>query len=128
MEVLQTVRKRKDVSKMKQIKAVIRPEKLNDVRDALERAGVCKGMMISDIIGNGSQKGIQQVWRGEKYTLDLIPKVMLDMVVKDSDVPIVKNVLLKVAPIGEFGDGKIFIYNVEEVIRIRTGEEGEAAI
>lgn len=113
---------------MKHVKAVIRPEKLNEVRDALEHAGVCKGIMISDIVGNGSQKGIQQVWRGEKYTLDLIPKVMLDMVVKDSDVPIVKKVILSTAPIGEFGDGKIFIYAIEEVIRIRTGEEGEAAL
>ena len=113
---------------MKHVKAVIRPEKLNEVRDALERTGACKGVMITDIIGNGSQKGIQQVWRGEKYTLDLIPKVMLDMVVKDTDVPIIKKALLEAAPTGEFGDGKIFIYNVEEVIRIRTGEEGEAAL
>ncbi len=113
---------------MKHVKAVIRPEKLNDVRAALERAGVCKGIMITDIIGSGKQKGIQQVWRGEKFTLDLIPKVMLDMVVLDQDVPVIKKVLLESAPIGEFGDGKIFIYPVEEVIRIRTGEEGEGAL
>lgn len=113
---------------MKHIKAVIRPERLNDVREALEKAGICKGIMITDIVGNGSQKGIQQIWRGEKYTLDLIPKVMIDMVVIDADVPAVKKVLLAVAPIGEFGDGKIFIYPIEEVIRIRTGEEGEAAL
>ena len=113
---------------MKHIKAVIRPEKLNDVRDALEKAGVYKGVMITDIVGNGSQKGIEQVWRGERSTLDLIPKVVMDMVVKDSDVAIIKNILLEVAPIGEFGDGKIFIYPVEEVIRIRTGETGEKAL
>ncbi|MDD2533878.1 MAG: P-II family nitrogen regulator [Eubacteriales bacterium] len=113
---------------MKHIKAVIRPEKLNDVRDALEKAGIHRGIMITDIVGSGIQKGIEQIWRGERYTLDLIPKVMMDMVVKDSDVVIIKKVLLETAPIGEFGDGKIFIYPVEEVIRIRTGEEGEAAL
>lgn len=113
---------------MKQVKAVIRPEKLNDVRAALERAGVCKGIMITDIIGSGNQKGIQQVWRGEKYVLDLIPKVMLDLVVRDQDVPVVKKTILESAPIGEYGDGKIFVYPVEEVIRIRTGEEGEKAL
>lgn len=113
---------------MKHIKAVIRPEKLNEVRAAMEAAGVYKGIMITDIIGNGSQKGIQQVWRGERYTLDLIPKVMIDMVVSDEDIPTIKKVLLEVAPVGEFGDGKIFIYPIEEVIRIRTGEEGETAL
>lgn len=113
---------------MKHIKAVIRPEKLNDVRDCLEKAGCYKGIMISDIVGNGIQKGVTQVWRGERYQVDLLPKVMIEMVVKDEDVPIIKTVLLKCAKTGEFGDGKIFVYPVEEVIRIRTGEEGEAAL
>lgn len=113
---------------MKHVKAVIRPEKLNDVRDCLEKAGCYKGIMITDIVGNGIQKGITQVWRGERYQVDLLPKVMIDMVVKDEDVPIIKAVLLKCAKTGEFGDGKIFVYPVEEVIRIRTGEEGEAAL
>jgi nitrogen regulatory protein P-II 1 len=113
---------------MKQIKAVIRPEKLSDVRECLEKVGCYKGVMITDIVGNGNQKGITQVWRGEKYQLDLIPKVMLDMVVRDEDVPVIKKALLSCAPIGEHGDGKIFIYTVDEVIRIRTGEEGEAAL
>ena len=113
---------------MKHVKAVIRPEKLNDVRDCLEKAGCYKGIMISDIVGNGIQKGITQVWRGERYQVDLLPKVMIDMVVRDEDVPVIKKVLLECAKTGEFGDGKIFIYPVEEVIRIRTGEEGEAAL
>ena len=113
---------------MKHIKAVIRPEKLNDVREALEMAGCYKGVMITDIVGHGNQKGISQVWRGEKYNVDLIPKVMLDMVVNDADVPAVKKAILASAPIGEYGDGKIFIYPVEEVVRIRTGEEGETAL
>lgn len=113
---------------MKHIKAVIRPEKLNDVRECLEKAGCYKGVMISDIVGNGKQKGITQVWRGEKYQMDLIPKVMIEMVVSDGDVPVIKQAILKCAQTGEHGDGKIFIYPVEEVIRIRTGEEGEAAL
>lgn len=113
---------------MKHIKAVIRPEKLNTVREALEKSGVLRGIMITDIVGNGSQRGIEQIWRGEHFTIDLIPKVMLEMVVRDSDVPVIKTILLKIAHTGEFGDGKIFIYPVEEVIRIRTGEEGENAL
>lgn len=113
---------------MKHVKAVIRPEKLNDVRAALEKAGCYNGIMITDIVGHGNQKGIAQIWRGEKYNIDLIPKLMLDMVVQDKDVPAIKKALLESAPIGDIGDGKIFIYNVEEVVRIRTGEEGEPAI
>lgn len=113
---------------MKSIKAVIRPEKLNDVREALEKAGCFKGIMITDIVGHGNQKGIAQVWRGEKYQLDLIPKVMLEIVVADADVATVKKAILSSAPIGEYGDGKIFIYPVDEVVRIRTGEEGDGAL
>lgn len=113
---------------MKHIKAVIRPEKLNDVRECLEKAGCYRGVMISDIVGNGNQKGITQVWRGEKYQMDLIPKVMIEMVVSDADVPVIKQAILRCAQTGEHGDGKIFIYPVEEVIRIRTGEEGDAAL
>ncbi|KPU46120.1 nitrogen regulatory protein P-II [Oxobacter pfennigii] len=113
---------------MKHIKAVIKPEKLADVREALEREGCYRGVMISDIMGQGTQKGIIQAWRGEKFEMDLLPKVVIDMVVKDEDVPIIKSVLMKSARTGEIGDGKIFVYNVEEAVRIRTGEEGEAAI
>ena len=113
---------------MKHIKAVIRPEKLDEVRAALEKIDCYKGVMISDIAGHGNQKGVEQVWRGEKYQLDLIPKVMLELVVRDEDVPEIKKAILSTARVGDHGDGKIFIYNVEEVIRIRTGEEGESAI
>lgn len=113
---------------MKQIKAVIRTEKLSDVREALEKAGCYRGAMISDIMGQGTQKGITQAWRGEKYKLDLLPKVMIDLVVKDEEVPIIKKVIVESARTGEIGDGKIFVYNVEEVVRIRTGEEGNEAL
>lgn len=112
---------------MKQIKAVIRPEKLQDVLTALDRAG-CDGIMITEIEGHGKQKGITHQWRGEKYQLELIPKVMLDLVVRDKDVDKIKNTIINSARMGEVGDGKIFIFNIEEVVRIRTGETNDNAI
>lgn len=113
---------------MKHVKAVIRPEMLEVVRAALEKAGCYHGVTITEVMGHGKQKGVVQVWRGEKFHLDLLPKVMLDMVVKDADVPMVKKVIIESAAKGECGDGKIFIYDVVEIIRIRTGEEGEDAL
>ena len=113
---------------MKQIKAIIRPEKLGDVRAALDRTGACTGIMITEVSGHGTQKGIDQSWRGEKYRIDLIPKVAIEMVVMDEDVDAVVQAILKSAPIGEIGDGKIFISTIDEVIRIRTGEKGEKAL
>jgi nitrogen regulatory protein P-II 1 len=113
---------------MKQIKAVIQPEKLSDVRDALEKTGCYRGAMITDIMGQGIQKGITQSWRGEKFQADLLPKVMIDLIVKDEDVEVIKKAIIENARSGEYGDGKIFVYNVEEVIRIRTGEEGNDAL
>lgn len=112
---------------MKHIVAIIRPEKLEAVRNALENVGY-SGIMISEIEGHGKQKGIVQQWRGEKYKLDLIPKIKLEVIVKDSEVNIIKKAIIQNARTGEVGDGKIFIYNVEEVIRIRTSEEGESAL
>jgi nitrogen regulatory protein P-II 1 len=113
---------------MKHIKAIIQPEKLMDVRDALKQAGCFRGIMISDIMGHGVEQGVKQTWRGEVYQMDLLPKVMIDLVVKDSDVPVIKDIIIRHARTGEIGDGKIFVYPVEEVIRIRTGEEGEDAL
>ncbi len=113
---------------MKQIKAIVRPEKLAEVRDALKKAGCYHGIMVTDIIGQGTQKGVTQSWRGEKYSLDLIPKVMIDLVVLDKEVDAAKKIIVAAARTGEIGDGKIFIYNVEDVVRIRTGEEGETAV
>jgi nitrogen regulatory protein P-II 1 len=112
---------------MKQIIAIIRPEKLEDVREALRKVGY-SGLMISEIEGHGKQKGITQQWRGEKYKIDLIPKIKLEIVVKDSQVEQIKQTLLENARTGEIGDGKIFISTVDEVVRIRTGEEGEIAL
>lgn len=113
---------------MKHIKAIIQPEKLAAVREALEGTECYHGIIISDVLGQGTQKGIIQAWRGEKFQMDLLPKVMIDLVVKDSDLEKIKNTILKATRSGEIGDGKIFVYQVEEVIRIRTGEEGEDAL
>ena len=113
---------------MKQIKAIIKPEALADVRAALEAAGCYRGITISEVMGQGTQKGVVQVWRGEKYHLEFLPKVMIDMVVKDDELPLVKKTIIESAGKGEIGDGKMFIYDVLEAIRIRTGEEGDDAL
>lgn len=113
---------------MKHIKAIIQPEKLTAVRQALEKTECYRGIIITDVMGQGTQKGIVQAWRGEKFQMDLLPKVMIDLVVKDSELEHVKKIILDISRSGEIGDGKIFIYNVEEAIRIRTGEEGESAL
>ncbi|MGD8401070.1 MAG: P-II family nitrogen regulator [Bacillota bacterium] len=112
---------------MKQIIAIVRPEKCDAVRQALDKIG-CSGLMISEIEGHGKQKGLTQQWRGEKYSLDLIPKIRLELVVADQDLAKIKKAIIETARTGEVGDGKIFISNVDEVIRIRTGEEGETAL
>jgi nitrogen regulatory protein P-II 1 len=101
---------------------------LSVVRTALEKVGCYHGVTITEVMGHGKQKGVVQVWRGEKFHLDLLPKVMMDLVVKDAEVPMVKKAIIENASKGECGDGKIFIYDVAEVIRIRTGEEGEDAL
>lgn len=113
---------------MKHIKAVVQQDRLADIRKGLEETDCYRGIIITDVMGQGTQKGIIQAWRGEKFHMDLIPKVMIDLIVKDSEVEQIKNVIFNCTRTGEIGDGKIFIYNVEEAIRIRTGEEGEKAL
>lgn len=113
---------------MKHLKAIIQPDKLATVREALEKTDCYRGIIITEVMGQGTQKGIIQAWRGEKFQMDLLPKVMIDLIVKDSEIEKIKKIILDVSRSGEIGDGKIFIYNVEEVIRIRTGEEGESAL
>lgn len=112
---------------MKKITIIVRPEKLDEVRNALDKVGY-SGLMISDIQGHGKQKGIEQQWRGEKYKVDLIHKVKLEVVVKENEVAALKKTIIESARTGEIGDGKIFISTVDEVVRIRTGEEGETAL
>lgn len=112
---------------MKKIEAIIRPESVDAVRNALSDAGVT-GLMISEIEGHGKQKGVVQQWRGEKYKVELLPKAKIEIIVKDQDVGKIGKVIIDSAKTGEIGDGKIFIYPVDEVIRIRTGEKGEGAV
>lgn len=112
---------------MKQIIAIVRPEKFDDVRQALSRCGY-PGIMVSDIEGHGNQKGIEQVWRGEKFRMELLPKVKIQIVVPDADSQKIVNEILKAAKTGNVGDGKIFVSNISEAYRIRTGETGDKAL
>ena len=112
---------------MKKIEVIIRPEKLEAVRRSLEAVGY-SGLMLSEIEGHGKQKGTVQQWRGEKYKVDLLPKIRIEIVVKDADVDKITKAVMESAKTGEVGDGKIFISNIENAIRIRTGERGEVAL
>ncbi len=112
---------------MKKIEAIIRPERLEIVRKALEELSY-PGVTIFEVKGHGKQKGITQQWRGQEYRIDFIPKLKIEIVVLDEDVPKTLNAIARNAKTGEMGDGKIFILPVEGAIRIRTGEEGERAI
>ena len=112
---------------VQKIEAVIRPERLQFVRNALEKVGY-PGIMVSQIDGHGIQKGITQQWRGEKYKLDLLPKTKIEIIAEKSDINKIVNAIIQSAKTGSFGDGKIFIYDAKAIIRIRTGEEGSVAI
>lgn len=112
---------------MKKIEAVIRPEKLDGVRGALERAGY-PGITISEVEGHGLQKGTTQQWRGEKFKVDFLPKIKVEIVAKDTDSEKIIQAFLESAYTGGVGDGKIFVYDVNEVVRIRTRERGERAL
>lgn len=112
---------------MKEIKAIIRPEKFEDVRAALERCGY-PGIMLSEIEGHGKQKGIEQVWRGEKFRQELIPKIKIEIVVSDADSQKIVSEILKAAATGNVGDGKIFVTRIDDAYRIRTGENGDKAL
>ncbi|MGQ9462862.1 MAG: P-II family nitrogen regulator [Candidatus Fervidibacter sp.] len=112
---------------MKMIHAIIRPHKLHEVKSALSEIGV-SGMTVIDVRGYGRQKGHVERYRGAEYTVDLLAKVKLEIVVRDDQVDEVVNAILRAARTGEIGDGKIFITPVEEAIRVRTGDRGEDAI
>lgn len=113
---------------MKKIEAIIRPEKLDAVKSALEAAGFL-GLNIVHVTGRGVQKGIVHGGRGgETYTVDMLPKLKIDVVVKDSDAEKVVETVMNAARTGNIGDGKIFVTAVEDAIRVRTGERGEIAV
>ena len=112
---------------MKKIEAIIRPEKVDEVRKAIEAVGY-PGLTITEAQGHGKQKGVVQQWRGETYRVEFLPKVKLEIVVGDSDVERLVKALITAAKTGAVGDGKIFVSDVKDVIKIRTGERGESAL
>ena len=112
---------------MKKIEAIIQPTRLDAVKDALHEIGV-DGLTISEVRGHGRQKGHKEVYRGNEYTVDLLPKIKLETILPDSRIAEVVQVILKNARTGKIGDGKIFILPVEEAIRIRNEKRGEAAL
>ncbi|MCS7083409.1 MAG: P-II family nitrogen regulator [Aquificaceae bacterium] len=112
---------------MKKIEAIIKPFKLDEVKDALVEAGI-GGMTVTEVKGFGQQKGHTEIYRGTEYVIDFLPKIKIEVVVRDEDVQKVIDTIVKSAQTGRVGDGKIFVIPVEEVVRIRTNERGEAAI
>ena len=112
---------------MKKIEAVIKPFKLDEVRDALGEVGV-EGMTVSDVKGFGRQKGHTEIYRGSEYTVDFLPKIKLEVVVTDENAEASVGAITKAANTGKIGDGKIFVSGVEGAIRIRTDEKGEEAL
>lgn len=112
---------------MKKIEAVIKPFKLEDVKDALAEIGVT-GMTVSEVKGYGRQKGHSELYRGAEYVVDFLPKVKMEMVVDDEQVDQVVNTIVESARTGKIGDGKIFVSDIDKIVRIRTGESGSEAI
>jgi nitrogen regulatory protein PII len=112
---------------MKKIEAIVKPFKLDDVKEALNEIGI-QGMTISEVKGYGRQKGHKEIYRGAEYVVDFIPKVKIEIVVDTERADQVVAAIQKSAYTGKIGDGKIFVYSMEEVIRVRTGEKGKDAI
>jgi nitrogen regulatory protein P-II 1 len=112
---------------MTKLEAIIQPSKFEAVKDALTELGV-EGMTISDVRGHGRQKGHTEVYRGREYTVDLIPKIKIEMVLPDNILDAVIDAIIATAGTGKIGDGKIFLYRVDEAIRIRNQERGVAAL
>jgi nitrogen regulatory protein P-II 1 len=112
---------------MKKIEAIIKPFKLDEVKDALNEIGI-QGMTVTEVKGFGRQKGHTELYRGAEYVVDFIPKIKLEIVVPDDLATKVVKTVEQVAKTGKIGDGKIFVYTVDEVVRIRTGETGDSAV
>jgi nitrogen regulatory protein P-II 1 len=112
---------------MKKIEAIIKPFKLDEVKDALAEIGV-EGMTVTEVKGFGRQKGHTEIYRGSEYTVDFLPKIKLDIVVGDDNVEAATKAIIGAAKTGKIGDGKVFISPIEEVVRIRTDEKGGEAL
>jgi len=112
---------------MKKIEAIIKPFKLEEVKDALSELGI-EGMTVSEVKGFGRQKGHTEIYRGSEYTVDFLPKIKIELVVADNQAETAIGAIVKAAKTGKIGDGKVFVSGVEQAIRIRTDEKGDAAI
>ena len=112
---------------MKKIEAIIKPFKLEEVKDALGEIGI-EGMTVTEVKGFGRQKGHTEIYRGSEYTVDFLPKIKLELVLTDKQVDTAVNAIVKAAKTGKIGDGKVFVSPVEQAVRIRTDEHGDAAI
>ena len=112
---------------MKKIEAIIKPFKLDEVKDKLNDLGI-QGITVTEVKGFGRQKGHTELYRGAEYVVDFLPKIKMEIVIADTQVEDVVNAIVKAAQTGRIGDGKIFITNIEEAVRIRTGEKGEDAV
>jgi nitrogen regulatory protein P-II 1 len=112
---------------MKKIEAIVKPFKMEDVKEALSEIGV-EGMTVSEVKGFGRQKGHTEIYRGSEYTVDFLPKVKFEIVISDDRVQRAVDAIVQAAKTGKIGDGKVFVMTIEEAIRIRTEERGDAAI
>jgi nitrogen regulatory protein P-II 1 len=112
---------------MKKIEAIIKPFKLEEVKDALSELSI-EGMTVSEVKGFGRQKGHTEIYRGSEYTVDFLPKIKIEIVVTDNQVEAAIGAIVKSAKTGKIGDGKVFVANVEQAVRIRTDEKGDSAI
>ena len=112
---------------MKKIEAIIKPFKLEEVKDALAEVGI-EGMTVSEVKGFGRQKGHTEIYRGSEYTVDFLPKIKLEVVISDERLDAAVTAIVKAAKTGKIGDGKVFVSNIEEAVRIRTEEKGESAV
>jgi nitrogen regulatory protein PII len=112
---------------MKKIEAIIRPHKLDEVQDALSEAGFA-GLTVSEVRGYGRQKGHKEVYRGTEYNINFVPKIKIELICADDRSESAIDIIIKTAKTGQVGDGKIFIYNVQDAIRIRTGESGDSGL
>ena len=112
---------------MKKIEAIVKPFKLEEVKDAIAGVGVT-GMTVTEVKGFGRQKGHTEIYRGSEYTVDFLPKIKIEIVLSDSTVDAAVEAIVKAAKTGKIGDGKVFVSSLENVVRIRTEETGEAAV
>ena len=112
---------------MKKIEAIIRPFKIDDVREALTEIGI-RGMTLTEVKGYGRQKGHTELYRGSEYHIDFLPKIKLEIIVSDQMVEKVVDSIIKTSKTGQIGDGKIFVYPIEDAIRVRTEESGDDAL